>query len=528
MEKSKQVLLLGLGLSCIYPFFWWTFLYVPIFSFDALFAPSFSSYALVSGALIFAIILAIFEQKLSQICSTYPWAIAGSSCLSALLIIILWFIDANAPTGGLALLVPILAFVGGGGIALLLFAWGKLLIATQFSLRDYAMAFCGSLFLFFGYVLLLIGVPGLRFLLCIGLIISASVWLMLQKNYPYHPKEEQKPASSLFSLSKEPKNTAASTMSEKPKNTETSSMSKRLKNAATSTVSEEGFSRLSDWIPSIVSYIALSVVYWLLFSCDAANAFPEGAFATLGSSPIGEGQPFLYALFLLYLALVFIGFLANKPHNYQKFFFILQGINSTLALISLFAMTYLIPSYADIAEGLNCLIRANIQISLFVVFFFIVIATKQIKVMLLVPIIDAALLLLNLVFMANSPLPYSEVALHIPDVSFACGVLIALCFISSAFINTKRMEKSQASANLFSLLLDTVTREYGLSEREREVFALAARGYGAKGIAQTLNIANSTAQTHISRIYAKIDVHSKQELLQFVEGVQRTLSEPKE
>ncbi len=58
---------------------------------------------------------------------------------------------------------------------------------------------------------------------------------------------------------------------------------------------------------------------------------------------------------------------------------------------------------------------------------------------------------------------------------------------------------------------------YGLSRREEEVFGLVSRGYTARRIAETLCVSESTAQTHIRRIYAKVGVHSKQELIEVLE-----------
>lgn len=58
---------------------------------------------------------------------------------------------------------------------------------------------------------------------------------------------------------------------------------------------------------------------------------------------------------------------------------------------------------------------------------------------------------------------------------------------------------------------------YGFSRREEEVFGLVSRGYTARRIAETLYVSESTVQTHIRRIYAKMGVHSKQELIEVLE-----------
>lgn len=54
---------------------------------------------------------------------------------------------------------------------------------------------------------------------------------------------------------------------------------------------------------------------------------------------------------------------------------------------------------------------------------------------------------------------------------------------------------------------------YGLSERESEVVQLYAQGRSARSISEKLFISESTVRTHLKRIYTKLDVHSRQELL---------------
>ncbi len=52
-----------------------------------------------------------------------------------------------------------------------------------------------------------------------------------------------------------------------------------------------------------------------------------------------------------------------------------------------------------------------------------------------------------------------------------------------------------------------------LTPREREIFALTARGYSSPFIAEQLVISDSTVRFHQRNIYAKLGVHSKQELI---------------
>jgi DNA-binding CsgD family transcriptional regulator len=53
-----------------------------------------------------------------------------------------------------------------------------------------------------------------------------------------------------------------------------------------------------------------------------------------------------------------------------------------------------------------------------------------------------------------------------------------------------------------------------LTARELDVARLAARGQTAPEIAQTLFIGERTVESHLARIYAKLGVASKRELLQ--------------
>lgn len=57
-----------------------------------------------------------------------------------------------------------------------------------------------------------------------------------------------------------------------------------------------------------------------------------------------------------------------------------------------------------------------------------------------------------------------------------------------------------------------VAEEAQLSAREGDVFELMARGYSARMISEELCISYNTARNHIQRIYAKCDVHSRDEL----------------
>lgn len=70
----------------------------------------------------------------------------------------------------------------------------------------------------------------------------------------------------------------------------------------------------------------------------------------------------------------------------------------------------------------------------------------------------------------------------------------------------------------FMLKCARIAEDYGLSTREAEVFVLLAKNKEAKVIADELFISFNTARTHIRKIYGKLDVHSRRELMDLIEN----------
>lgn len=58
---------------------------------------------------------------------------------------------------------------------------------------------------------------------------------------------------------------------------------------------------------------------------------------------------------------------------------------------------------------------------------------------------------------------------------------------------------------------------YRLSERETEVFLLVAKGRNLPYISEVLHISKNTVRTHLKNIYQKLNIHSRQELLDLIE-----------
>lgn len=73
---------------------------------------------------------------------------------------------------------------------------------------------------------------------------------------------------------------------------------------------------------------------------------------------------------------------------------------------------------------------------------------------------------------------------------------------------------------LWQRKVQTACDRYKLSPREREVLHYLVKGRDTKYIMDTFYISQSTAKTHIYNIYRKFDVHSRQDLLDFIEEIE--------
>ena len=76
-------------------------------------------------------------------------------------------------------------------------------------------------------------------------------------------------------------------------------------------------------------------------------------------------------------------------------------------------------------------------------------------------------------------------------------------------------QKSDDTA--FETACAAVAEKHRLTARETEVFKLLARGRTSPVIQEKLVLSHNTVKTHVRHIYAKLDVHSQQELINMVE-----------
>ena len=64
----------------------------------------------------------------------------------------------------------------------------------------------------------------------------------------------------------------------------------------------------------------------------------------------------------------------------------------------------------------------------------------------------------------------------------------------------------------------SLRKRFDLSQREYEVMVLIVRGRNVPAMAELLCVSKNTVRTHVKRVYRALGVHSRQELIDFVEG----------
>lgn len=84
--------------------------------------------------------------------------------------------------------------------------------------------------------------------------------------------------------------------------------------------------------------------------------------------------------------------------------------------------------------------------------------------------------------------------------------------------STAATRDGAAFRDRLSKQMAAVREFYGLSAREAEVAELIARGNTVTHIAELLFVSENTVRTHSKRIYVKLDIHKRQELIDLVES----------
>lgn len=100
------------------------------------------------------------------------------------------------------------------------------------------------------------------------------------------------------------------------------------------------------------------------------------------------------------------------------------------------------------------------------------------------------------------------------------AAIIALAIVASfvVFRNLWLQTGDGSRESVVAANAQRIAGEHGLTARETEVLMLLVDGRSLPYVQQRLSISEGTARTHIKHIYTKLDVHSKQDLIDLVRG----------
>ncbi len=101
------------------------------------------------------------------------------------------------------------------------------------------------------------------------------------------------------------------------------------------------------------------------------------------------------------------------------------------------------------------------------------------------------------------------------------GVATAQEATGQAAADDNAQDSQQADAPLtIEQRCQAIAARYNLTKREAEVLGMLARGRNRAYIEEALVVSRNTVNSHVKHIYAKLDIHSHQELIDIVESEQ--------
>lgn len=104
---------------------------------------------------------------------------------------------------------------------------------------------------------------------------------------------------------------------------------------------------------------------------------------------------------------------------------------------------------------------------------------------------------------------------RIPAVPDYLPAVVSVAIVASFFLFQSTWLEAPKQVVSLSGAAQGLAQAKGLSKRETEVVLLLLEGRSLRYIQNALFISEGTARTHVKRIYAKLEVHSKQQLIDF-------------
>lgn len=118
----------------------------------------------------------------------------------------------------------------------------------------------------------------------------------------------------------------------------------------------------------------------------------------------------------------------------------------------------------------------------------------------------------------------SAVSGYLPTIVVIVALIVLFSqysFANKTSFNEYFSPAEKSTERRLDAALDALCEGRGITPREREVLAYTAQGYTMKATAEKLVISLDTVRTHSKSIFRKLGVHSKQEVIDFVNSYPR-------
>lgn len=267
------------------------------------------------------------------------------------------------------------------------------------------------------------------------------------------------------------------------------------------------------FLVSIIGTFALSVVYGIIDT--AATGIGPSVEATAGISKIGG----------LVAALLFLAYFALAKRSSATFLFnlVFGLLASGMLLIPFLPQDYMVT--------LNIAAAAGWKLVMLSLFYLVVVTYAHERTQLLAAMAIAyALPRFGLFIGLNLALLFNVGdGTDMARVTTVAFFLLYVIFMAVWFANTherrralKEMQAAYEELDRFTKesgdyrknLADELAAEHGLTNREGDILQLLAQGRDAAYISETLFLSRNTVKSYQKSIYAKLGVHSKQEIIE--------------
>lgn len=106
--------------------------------------------------------------------------------------------------------------------------------------------------------------------------------------------------------------------------------------------------------------------------------------------------------------------------------------------------------------------------------------------------------------------------------SVSCILILTTVYAAGRLIGERaedqmRDELARSRREHTEAIYDQVANEHSLTPREREVMGMLAEGYTRAYIREALEVSDGTAKAHIAHVYAKLGIHHKDDLLDYID-----------